>query len=160
MLVSFIQNDNSWKNVPHAIRWYTLILQVTTSATTQIALSAKKRSQTQNTGATEGPNLDMKVMFLWGEMLMTSARICVNDPSNSKLDSYYNRVAKIHLRSCATPWFERRKGCPAFPPLWPSLHQYRSSKRQKLLTWSPYVPLGPILVENCDPCPVWIANGM
>jgi hypothetical protein len=28
---------------------------------------------------------------------MTSARICVNNSSNSKLDSHYNMVAKIHL---------------------------------------------------------------
>jgi hypothetical protein len=47
-----IHNDNSWKNVLHATRLYTLILQVTTSVVMQIALSAKKRSQIQNTGAT------------------------------------------------------------------------------------------------------------
>jgi hypothetical protein len=41
--------------------------------------------------------------------LMTSARIGVNNSSNSKLDSYYNMVAKIHLTSSATPWFERGK---------------------------------------------------
>jgi hypothetical protein len=30
----------------------------------QIALSAKNRSQIQNIGVTEGPTLDMKMMFL------------------------------------------------------------------------------------------------
>ena len=50
--IMHIQNDDFWKNVPHATRQYTLILQVTTNATMQIALSAKKRSQIQNTGAT------------------------------------------------------------------------------------------------------------
>ena len=41
----------------------------------------------------------MKVMLLWGKMLMTSARICVNEHSNSKLDPHYNMVAKISLKS-------------------------------------------------------------
>jgi hypothetical protein len=64
MLVLLIHSDNSWKNVLHATSQYTLIIQVTTSATMPIAPSAKKRSQIQNTGAILGLTLDMKVMLL------------------------------------------------------------------------------------------------
>jgi hypothetical protein len=34
-------------------------------------------------------------------LMMTSARIYINNPANSKLASHYNRVAKIHLKGAA-----------------------------------------------------------
>jgi hypothetical protein len=84
----------------------------------QIALSAKNRSQIQNTGATEGPTLDMKMMFLLGKILMTSARICVNDQSNSKLCSPYNMVAEILSQALPRPGFiDARMAC--IPSFWP-----------------------------------------
>jgi len=135
--------------VPHATRWYILILQVTTSAIMQIALSAKNRSQIQNTGATEGLTLDMKMMFLWGKIWRASARICVNDQSNSKLYSHYNMVAEIFSQALwRTGFVDARISCiSSFWPLNASISQFIG---QKLMRWWPYVPLWPIFMKNCE----------
>jgi hypothetical protein len=45
---------------------------------------------------------------------MTSARICVNNPANSKLDCHYNIVPKIHLKSSATPGLRDDCNVPHF----------------------------------------------
>jgi hypothetical protein len=123
----------------------------------QIALSAKNRSQIQNTGATEGPTLDMKMMFLWGKILRASARICVNDQSNSKLYSHYNMVPEIFSQALWRACFiDARMSC--ISSFWPSMYQYRSSKDKNSWDDMTIRASSTYTFEKLRGCPVSIAN--